>query len=231
MAGRRKRKITKGRDLDKWHNSRAKAPDGFVRVIGGRFRGKTLRFSGDPVTRPMKDNVREALFNLVGGYLENTIVFDLFAGTGVVGMEALSRGARFSFLIERHVPTVKIVRENVDQLGVESDTSIHGSDTFFWVRQFLREHADGRSPSDRMDPGMLNELPWAVFCCPPYNLFVEQADSVMQMIGDLADRAPNQSLFVVESDSRFDPDLLPDPGSWDLRTYSPAVLAVKRLQR
>ena len=68
-----------------------------VRIIGGKFRGRKLEYSGDPRTRPMKDRVREALFNLLGHGVEGKVAIDLFAGTGALALEALSRGRRGQF--------------------------------------------------------------------------------------------------------------------------------------
>ena len=64
-----------------------------LRIVGGRFRGRKLLYSGDFRTRPMKDRLREAVFNLVGPAVAGMHAIDLFGGTGALGLEALSRGA------------------------------------------------------------------------------------------------------------------------------------------
>ena len=64
-----------------------------LRIIGGRLRGSVIEYHGDPRTRPMKDRVREAAFNLIGPQVVGTFAIDLFAGTGALAFEALSRGA------------------------------------------------------------------------------------------------------------------------------------------
>ena len=86
-------KITRGRNLKDFNSQQASADVGKLRIIGGKFRGRQIEYSGDPVTRPMKDITREACFNLVGAYVDGKAAFDLFAGTGAIGLEALSRGA------------------------------------------------------------------------------------------------------------------------------------------
>ena len=106
-----------------------KAPDSTPRIIGGRFRGKRLAYSGDARTRPMKDRVREATFNLIGPVDATTLAIDLFAGTGALALEALSRGARDAILIERHFPTAKLIRQNAETLGVQDHCRIVTSDT------------------------------------------------------------------------------------------------------
>jgi 16S rRNA (guanine(966)-N(2))-methyltransferase RsmD len=207
-------KITRGRNLKNFHSQQASADVGKLRIIGGKFRGRQIDYSGDPVTRPMKDITREACFNLVGGYLEGKAAFDLFAGTGAIGLEALSRGASKAFLIERHIPTVRIVAANVQSLEAESVAEVVTSDTFFWVRQFLNDSTQW--PTE----------PWAVFCCPPYVLFEDKKDELLITIHSLMDVAPEGSLFVVESDHRFDTAELPDLAQWQVRHYPPAFIAV-----
>lgn len=207
-------KITRGRNLKDFKSQQPSADVGKLRIIGGTFRGRQIDYSGDPVTRPMKDITREACFNLVGGFMEGKAVFDLFAGTGAVGLEAISRGASRAYMIERHIPTVRIVHSNVQLLEVESKAEVVSSDTFFWVRQFLGDSASW--PSE----------PWAVFCCPPYALFEEKRDELLIVLHSLVDVAPEGSLFLVESDDRFSPKDLPDSVAWQTRHYPPAFVSV-----
>src|SRR5262249_42961688 len=82
--------------------------EAIVRIIGGEYRGRKLQYSGDIRTRPMKDRVREALFNLIGPNVRGMHAIDLFAGTGALGLEAISRGAAGATFIERHYPTAEL---------------------------------------------------------------------------------------------------------------------------
>lgn len=206
----------RGRNLNDWNTNRADAGLGKLRIVGGKFRGRQIEYSGDPVTRPMKDNIREALFNLVGGWVKGKTVFDLFAGTGAMALEALSRGATKAFLIERHIPTVRIIKQNVQTLDAQLPVEISSSDTFFWVRQFLK------------DPQSSPDQPWLVFCCPPYAFFEDRQSEMLELITNLIDVAPEESIFVVESDSRFAPEKLPHPEAWTVRKYSPALVSIFR---
>ena len=207
-------KITRGRNLKDFNSQQASADAGKLRIIGGKFRGRQIEYSGDPVTRPMKDITREACFNLVGGYVDGKAVFDLFAGTGAIGLEALSRGASQAVLIERHVPTIRIVESNVQTLELDSQAKVVTSDTFFWVRQFLN------------DPASWPQEPWAVFCCPPYVLFEDNRDDLLITMHSMVDVAPEGSMFIVESDHRFDTTDLPDSVQWQTRHYPPAYISV-----
>jgi len=187
----------RGKHLKNWNSNQAQAPQGKLRIIGGTFRGRIIDYSGDPVTRPMKDNIREALFNLVGGWVKEKVVFDLFAGTGAIGLEAISRGATAATMIERHFPTVKIIEQNIQTLDVSQSAQVHASDTFFWVRKFIKE------------PTNHPTSPWMVFCCPPYDFFVDRTTELMTMLNSLIALAPPESIFVVESDRRFEHAQLP----------------------
>lgn len=187
-----------------------------LRIIGGRHRGRQLSYSGEKITRPMKDDVRESLFNLVGGWVPGKWVVDLFAGTGAVGLEAVSRGAVHATLIERHFPTARIIRDNVKTLEEGDNVTIATSDAFFWTRQFFKA------------PQPPVAAPWAIFCCPPWPMFRSQTQALMQLIQDWHSHLPPDSMMVVESDDRFDPALLPNADQWVSRDYSPARISVFR---
>jgi len=186
-----------------------------LRIIGGKYRGRKLEYSGDRRTRPMKDRLREAIFNLLGPGVKGMHAIDLFAGTGALALEALSRGAARATLIEQHLPTARIVRANASTLGVESVVEIVTADVFVWLK---------RGPE-------LGETPWLVFCSPPYDFYVERTDAMLELLTRLIEAAPNGSLFAVESDRRFDWDLLQGADLWDVRTYAPAVVGIYEKER
>lgn len=162
----------------------------------------------------MKDNIREAVFNLIGGYVEHKVAFDLFGGTGAMGLEAISRGAIRALIIERHIPTVRIIKENIQQLDLETRVEVMSGDSFFWGRKFIKEKDTW--PSE----------PWVVMCCPPYDFYVDRWDELQPLIESMFEAAPQQSVFVVESDDRFDPRQLPDADEWEVRQYAPARVAI-----
>ena len=183
-----------------------------LRIIGGLFRGRKLLYSGQRRTRPMKDRLREAVFNLIGGEIAGTHAIDLFAGTGALGLEAISRGAAEATLIEQHFPTADVIRQNVGTLRVESQTEIVTGDVFIWAR---------RLPD-------LGTAPWLVFSSPPYDFYVSRADEMIFLLKRLIHDAPDKSIFLVEADDRFDFTRLPDLKAWDIRSYPPAVIGIYR---
>ncbi len=213
MNTRRRR----NRDSNSESPALTRAQSNSLRIIGGELRGRQLRYSGDPRTRPMKDNVREAVFNLIGAWVPGRLAIDLFSGSGALGIEALSRGALHAIFIERHIPTAQLIEENLQQLQLESRGVVIAADTFFWGRQLSSEH-----------PPYGTSVPWLVFCSPPYDLYVQRAVDLIGLLQHLIDLAPSESVFVVESDTRFDGAQLPYPDRWRRRSYSPAVVHVLR---
>lgn len=181
-----------------------------LRIVGGTYRGRKLVYSGDPAVRPMKDRVREAVFNLIGPSVKKKHAVDLFAGTGALGLESLSRGASRATFVEQHMPTAKIVRQNITTLGAEEVCEVVIGNTFIWAK---------RRPD-------LGDTPWIVFSSPPYDFYIDRREEMLTMLESLIESAPAESLFVVESDKRFDLADLPYPEAWKTRFYSPAMVAI-----
>lgn len=187
-----------------------------LRIIGGRFRGRRLAYHGDPLTRPMKDRVREAVFNLLWPRVEGAIAIDLFAGTGALGLEALSRGAVAAWLVEFNRMAAKTLRDNVEILQVADVTQVIVGDSFAWVPQAISGVLATRAE------------PWVIFCSPPYEFYVARREELLEVLRLLAGAAPVGSTLIVESDDRFDPAGLPPELEWDVRRYPPAVVSVGR---
>ncbi len=193
---------------------------GTLRIIGGRLGGRPIPYLGDLRTRPMKQRVREAAFNLLGSRVVGMHVIDLFAGTGALAWEALSRGAVSATLIERHFPTARLLRETAVALDVHDQIAIVAGDTFVWARTLVPESLVPEKLPDGQGRA------WLVFCSPPYELYVTHLSQLGRLVQTMIDAAPPHSLIVVESDHRFDTGSLPQQYTWDVRDYAPAVLAV-----
>src|SRR5580704_1223111 len=95
-----------------------------MRVIGGEFRSRVLKSLPGLDVRPTPDRLREALFNILAPRIAGVIFADMYAGTGAVGIEALSRGAARAIFIENHRPAVAVIRENIRTLGIEARTTV-----------------------------------------------------------------------------------------------------------
>jgi 16S rRNA (guanine966-N2)-methyltransferase len=90
-----------------------------VRIISGGSRGRRLTSPKGQAIRPTSDRVKESIFNMLGGEVEGKVVLDLFAGTGSLGLEALSRGARRVIFVEKAIHALRILKRNIAQCGME----------------------------------------------------------------------------------------------------------------
>ena len=152
-----------------------------MRIVGGELRGRALASPGSHHTRPTSDRTREALFNILthgyGERLAGARVLDLFAGTGALGLEALSRGAAFAVFVEERADARALIRDNIEALGLLGRTKILRRDA-----TRLGEIGSGK-PFD------------LVFADPPYGKgLAERALAGARAGGWLAERA----LVVVE---------------------------------
>lgn len=218
-AGPNRGRVTGGRDpspdagASPGGGKPTKAHVGKLRIIGGDFRGRTIRYHGSTFTRPMKDSVRENLFNILGPAIRGTVCFDLFAGTGAIAFESLSRGASTAVAVETSRHAARYIRESAEKLGVE--------------RRFRLLTGDAFRLGDRLLGPPREDTPWSVFLCPPYRMWddPEDLESLRRLIRLTFEHAPPGSLLVAETEKRFDPELLP-AGEWDLREYGDTRLAI-----
>ena len=95
-----------------------------MRVIAGEFRSRRLKSIPGDATRPTPDRLRETLFDVLALRIEGATFLDAYAGTGAVGIEALSRGARHTFFLERNRHALEIIRENLASLGLERRATV-----------------------------------------------------------------------------------------------------------
>ncbi len=121
------------RNARRLSSTSASAPRGTgqVRIIGGRWRGTKLAVPDRPGLRPSSDRVRETLFNWLMPALPGARVLDLFAGTGVLGLEALSRGAAHAVLVERDPGLAEALREATAKLSAPAE--VHAADALAWL--------------------------------------------------------------------------------------------------
>lgn len=95
-----------------------------VRVIGGEFRSRRLKSVPGSQLRPTPDRLRETLFDILAARVEGAVFADVYAGTGAVGIEALSRGAREAIFVEKHPAAVDTIRQNLKSLGLEARAQV-----------------------------------------------------------------------------------------------------------
>jgi 16S rRNA (guanine966-N2)-methyltransferase len=126
-----------------------------MRIVGGRLKGKKLAVPADEAIRPTSDRVREAVFNILAHgiaefEMDGSDVLDLFAGTGALGIEALSRGSRTCVMVETAIDARALIRENIEALGLSG------------VARIFKRDATDLGPVQRLGPFDL------VFLDPPY---------------------------------------------------------------
>ena len=124
-----------------------------MRIISGEFKGKKLASFKGNATRPTSDRVREALFNILGADIRNAAVLDLFAGTGALGLEALSRGASNAVFIDASASAIEVIQKNAAACKPENRARIMRWD----IAKNLNCLQAGFAPFD------------LVFMDPPYN--------------------------------------------------------------
>ncbi len=95
-----------------------------MRIIAGKFRSRVLKGPGKLRLRPTSDRLRETLFNILGPAIEDSLFLDLYAGTGAIGIEAISRGAREAIFVESHAATARLIRANLAALKIDSGIEI-----------------------------------------------------------------------------------------------------------
>jgi 16S rRNA (guanine966-N2)-methyltransferase len=174
-----------------------------MRVVAGRYGGRRLVAPPGSATRPTSDRVREALFSVLGGSVQDARVLDLYAGSGALGIEALSRGAASVLFVDRSPHAITAIRANLKALGIDAD-----------VRR-LEARAALRTASARADAYDL------VFLDPPYRRAAELGRELSEALpAVLAPRAR-----VVSESDRRDPLELDFP-LVDERRYGDTVIRI-----
>jgi 16S rRNA (guanine966-N2)-methyltransferase len=106
-----------------------------MRIVGGLYGGRRLVVPKDARVRPTGDRVREAWMSILGGELEGARVLDLFAGSGALGLEMLSRGAAHADFVELSPASLTALRQNIEALGAAAETTVHRGDALRFVER------------------------------------------------------------------------------------------------
>lgn len=104
-----------------------------MHIISGKYRGKKLKGFEVDGTRPTMDRVKESLFGMIQSYVGDSRVLDLFAGSGALGLEAISNGAREAYLVDNNIEAIKVIRDNIKNM--DDDIKVIKSD----YKKFLKE--------------------------------------------------------------------------------------------
>jgi 16S rRNA (guanine966-N2)-methyltransferase len=179
-----------------------------VRIIAGELKGRQLLAPTGETTRPITDRAKQSLFDILTPILPDASVYDLFSGTGSLGLEALSRGARFATFFEIDRSAIARLSQNLAALQVSDRARIVPGDLFRWFELSIRR-------PDSTNAGGAD----VVFLDPPYRFLNNRADEVLQLALNLthAHLRPT-SILVFRHDAR-DKLALPNLDPVDTREY------------
>lgn len=184
-----------------------------MRIIAGQRRGHKFDGPRDQVTRPTSDMVRESLFNILGEAVEGLMVIDLFAGTGALGLESLSRGAERAIFVERNRENVALIRRNIATLRYEDRAQVVVADAYRWAKSYVPAGGE----------------PVVVFIDPPYADYENHPERITKLLEGLVRSLPEGSIISSESSRKLDSEILPDPDSWDVRRYGGTQIAIRTI--
>jgi 16S rRNA (guanine966-N2)-methyltransferase len=151
----------------------------FMRVIAGKYRSRTLRSLKGQMLRPTSDRLRETLFNILGPTVGGASFVDLYAGTGAVGIEALSRGAHHAIFVEQHAPAIALIRRNLGSLEIGAEAEILGMDVGRAIERLGSRHVHAQF----------------VFLDPPYAADIEY-ERALESLGESPLVAPDGRVIV-----------------------------------
>jgi len=181
-----------------------------VRIVAGTHRGRPLLGPKGPGLRPTSDRVRESVFNMLGQYFDGGEVLDLYAGTGALAFEALSRGASQAVLVDSGAESARLVTENARALGLEGAIELLRMPV---ARALPRLSSEGRRFS-------------LVFADPPYA--VAAAEEVVRGVGEGALLTEGGTLVVEHGRREAAPELLAGLGRVDSRRFGDTVVSLFR---
>ena len=161
-----------------------------MRIIAGKFRSRQLKSLKELSLRPTSDRLRETLFDILGERVVGSRFFDVFAGTGAVGIEALSRGATKVVFIEKHAPASALIKKNLESLEVWEGTRVLPLDALKGLEILAKENTDAGGTRD------------IVFLDPPY-ASAEEYDRVLSFLGS-SNLLHENALVIAEHRRNFD---------------------------
>lgn len=185
-----------------------------LRITGGMKRGRKLFSPPKDSIRPASDMIRQAVFNMLAPDLEGVEFFDIFAGTGIVGLEALSRGAGHAIFVERERRQINLIERNVTHVGYRGSCDIRLADAFLWARHF-------RPTGD----------PVIVFLGPPYELFEpDELDRTMELVERVQRSLRPDDILVLQFAVQVPTERLPNQEGWyKLKHYGKTQVGLWRI--
>src|SRR5262249_14577077 len=173
-----------------------------VRIVAGSLRGRKLTVQVSAALRPTPQRVREALFSLLGNAVPERPFLDVFAGTGVVGTEALSRGASVVTFVERDFRLVGELERHLRAFGVQDRAMPAGAAVYRWAERW-------QPPAEAVN----------VFISPPFADFERRPDDLLRLVAELQKKVAEGSVLVLQTEHGVPLDELPGREQWEDRRY------------
>jgi 16S rRNA (guanine(966)-N(2))-methyltransferase RsmD len=180
-----------------------------VRIVAGALRGRKLTCEISPELRPTPQMVREALFSILGNAIPDRRFYDVFAGTGVVGLEALSRGASGTEFIERDFRLGQDIDRHLKAFGFADEGTVRRADAYRWAEHW-------QAPLE----------PVNLFVSPPFPDLDRRTDDLLGLIATLQHKVQPGSVLVVQSEKGAPLEPLPRAEEWEERRYGRNVLLI-----
>ncbi len=157
-----------------------------MRVIAGEFRGRTILAPASDVTRPITDRVKQSVFDILMPWMHEAVVYDCFSGTGSMGLECLSRGAKHATFFEADRSAGTLLKKNIATLNVNDRSTIVSGDLFHWFK------TPRRSESAKVD---------VIFLDPPYRFLRERPDDLRGLAKSFVDHLADDGLVIFRHDA------------------------------
>jgi len=180
-----------------------------IRIVAGSLRGRKLSCTVNVNLRPTPQRVREALFSILGNAVPDRPFLDVFAGTGVVGLEALSRGASSLTFVERDFRLIADLERHIRAFDVGDRANIARIDVYRWIERW-------RAPDE----------PVTVFLSPPFADYERRLDDLLNVVTLMQEKVQPGSVIVLQSERTAALDELPARVEWDERRYGRNVLLI-----
>jgi len=181
-----------------------------MRVIAGQAKGRPLKAVPGDATRPTTDKVKEALFSMIGPFFDGERVLDLFAGTGGLGIEALSRGAGNAVFIDANARSIEVVRRNLDAVGMSGLAEVYRNDAVRAIKTLARKGAAFN----------------LIFLDPPYAM--ETGDKLLELLAEQGLAADGAVAVLEHASSRSYPERFHRYERIKHAVYGEAALSIYR---
>jgi 16S rRNA (guanine966-N2)-methyltransferase len=185
-----------------------------LRIVAGILRGRKLNCTVSGRLRPTPQMVRAALFSILGDAVPDRLFVDVFAGTGVNGLEALSRGARHALFVERDFRDAGEIERNLQSFGLRDQATLARADVYRWAERW-------QPPAE----------PVNLFLSPPFADLTDRLDDFLQLVALLMGKLATGSVLAIQAEDGFALEELPDAAAWEARKYGRNLLLIRVMEK